>query len=66
MCLFVPRFVSYIDWGKESWFYAIFVVSVRKSVLFLWVVKIGCVTLLWHSLGLPYNYFVPVNAKYNI
>ena len=25
--------------------------------LFLWVLGIGCVVLLWHSMSLPYNYF---------
>ena len=25
--------------------------------LFLWVLGMGCVILLWHSLSLPYNYF---------
>ena len=32
------------------------VVSVRSS--FLWVLGMGYVTLFWHSLSLPYNYFV--------
>ena len=31
-----------------------YVVSVR--FLFLWVLGIGCLILLWHSLSLPYNY----------
>ena len=30
--------------------------SVRRGFLFLWVFGMGCVILLWHSLGLPYNY----------
>ena len=34
-----------------------YVVSVWKGFLFLWVLGIGYVILLWHSLGLPYNYF---------
>ena len=33
-----------------------YVVSVRKGFLFLSVLGMGCVILLWHSLGLPYNY----------
>ena len=33
------------------------VVSVQRGILFLLVLGIGCVILLWHSLGLPYNYF---------
>ena len=35
-----------------------FVVSVRRGFLFLWVLVMGYVILLWHSLSLPYNYFV--------
>ena len=30
---------------------------VRRGFLFLWVLGMGCVILLWHSLSLPYNYF---------
>ena len=33
------------------------VVSVWRRFLFLWVLGMGYVILLWHSLGLPYNYF---------
>ena len=33
-----------------------YVVSVRRGFLFLLVLGIGCVILLWHSLGLPYDY----------
>ena len=33
-----------------------YVVSVQRVFLFLLVLGIGCVILLWHSLGLPYNY----------
>ena len=33
-----------------------YVVSDRKSFLFLLVLRIGCVNVLWHSLSLPYNY----------
>ena len=35
-----------------------YVVSVWRGFLFLWVLGMGYVTLLWHSLGLPYNYSV--------
>ena len=31
--------------------------SVRRGYLFIWVLGMGCVVLLWHSLSLPYNYF---------
>ena len=34
-----------------------YVVSVWRGFLFHWVLGMGCVILLWHSLGLPYNYF---------
>ena len=42
-----------------------YVVSVRIGFLFLWVLGVGCVILLWHSLGLPYNYFGSVNTAIN-
>ena len=32
-------------------------VFVRRGFLFLWVLGMGCVILLWHSLSYPYNYF---------
>ena len=35
-----------------------YVVSVRRGFLFLLVLGIGYVILLYHSMGLPYNYFV--------
>ena len=38
-----------------------YVVSVWRGFLFLWVLGIGYVILLWHSLSLPYNYFTPAN-----
>ena len=34
-----------------------YVVSVRRGYLFLWVLGLGYVILLWHSLSLPYNSF---------
>ena len=41
-----------------------FVVFVRRGFLFLWVLGMGYVILLWHSLSLPYNYFAyNANAK---
>ena len=36
-----------------------YVVSVWRGFLFLWVLGMGYVILLWHSLSLPYNYFLP-------
>ena len=34
-----------------------YVVSVWRGFSFLWVLGMGYVILLWHSLSLPYNYF---------
>ena len=34
------------------------VVFVWRGFLFLWVLGMGYVILLWHSLSLPYNYFM--------
>ena len=34
-----------------------YVVSVGRGSLFLWMLGMGYVILLWHSLSLPYNYF---------
>ena len=34
-----------------------YVVSVRRGFFCLWVLGMGYVILLWHSLSLPYNYF---------
>ena len=45
-----------------------YVVSVWSGFLFLWVLGMGYVILLWHSLSLPYNYFGLLhinNSKYN-
>ena len=35
-----------------------YVVSVWRGFFFIWVLGMGYVILLWHSLSLPYNYFV--------
>ena len=35
-----------------------YVVSVWRGFLFLWVLGMGYVILLWHSLRLPYNYSI--------
>ena len=34
-----------------------YVVPVWTGFLFLWVLGMGYVILMWHSLSLPYNYF---------
>ena len=49
--------------GKEELFFLLsftcnYVVSVQKHFLFILVLGMGFVILLWHSLGLPYNYSV--------
>ena len=41
-----------------------YVVFVWIGFLFLWVLGMGYVILLWHSLSLPYNYFA--EKCYNI
>ena len=40
-----------------------YVVFVWRGFLFLWVLGMGFVILLWHSLSLPYNYFVRKSLK---
>ena len=39
-----------------------YVVSVWRGSLFLWVLGMGYVILLWHSLSLPYNYLGSVKV----
>ena len=40
-----------------------YVVSVWRGFLFLWVLGMGYVILLWHSLSLPYNYFAQYGPR---
>ena len=42
-----------------------YVVSVRRGFLFFLVLGMGCVILLWHFLGIPYNYlvFIVLNVR---
>ena len=42
-----------------------YVVFVWRGFLFLWVLGMGYVILLWHSLSLPYNYFESRKAVYH-
>ena len=42
-----------------------YVVFVWRGFLFLWVLGMGYVILLWHSLSLPYNYFESF-GNYNV
>ena len=46
-------------------FTCIYVGSVRRGFHFRWVLGMGCVILLWHSLSLPYNYFLLQSAAQN-
>ena len=41
-----------------------YLVSVRRDFLFVWVIGVGCVILLWHSLGLPYIFMPPTLKKW--
>ena len=41
-----------------------YVVFVWRGFLFLWVLGMGYVILLWHSLSLPYNYFTDSMVKF--
>ena len=41
-----------------------YVVFVWRGFLFLWVLGMGYVILLWHSLSLPYNYFGSLMATF--
>ena len=38
-----------------------YVVFVLRGFLYLWVLGMGYVILLWHSLSLPYNYFAIIS-----
>ena len=42
-----------------------YLVSVQRGFLFLFVLEMGCIILLWHSLGFPYNYYTISNIKPN-
>ena len=42
-----------------------YVVFVWRGFLFLWVLGMGYVILLWHSLSLPYNYFAHLHNSMN-
>ena len=49
--------------GKQELFFLSsfacnYVVSVRRGFLFLLALGMGCVILVWHSLGIPYNHFL--------
>ena len=43
-----------------------YAVSVRRGFLFLLVLGMGYVILLWHSLSLPYNYFIIEKVEMDI
>ena len=69
-CLFICKryWINYLGLGKKELiclllFTCNYVVSVRRGFFFLWVLGMGYVILLWHSLSLPYNYFGTVNKE---
>ena len=43
-----------------------YVVSVWRGFLFLWVLGMGYVNLLWHSLSLPLIIFIMGTFKHNV
>ena len=47
-------------------FTRIYVVSVWRGFLFFWVLGMGYVILLWHSLSRPYNYFESFLSPLNV
>ena len=63
-------YVSYLPrFGKRELvclllFTCNYVVSVQRGFLFLWMLAMGYVILLWHSLSLSYNYFVSMMSWY--
>ena len=42
-----------------------YVVSVWRGFLFPWMLGMGYVILLWHSLSLPYNYYTVITEKHH-
>ena len=50
--------------GFSSIDYSYFCCFCSQEFLFLWVFGVACVTLLWHSLGLPYNYLMMFTNPY--
>ena len=55
--LYVSCSGSIISVGEGRTFVCLYyVASVRRGFLFLWVLGMGCVILLWHSLSIPYNH----------
>ena len=64
--LYLYSFVGYLDVSCSGSITSVicllsftgnYVVSTRRGFLFLWMLGMGCVILLWHSLSLPYNNF---------
>ena len=70
-CLFIciKAVVDQLPWfGKRELiclllFTCNYVVSVWRGFLFLWVLGMGYVIVLWHSLSLPYNYLARVTKS---
>ena len=72
VCLYVSFSGSLTSVGDERvlicllLFTCNYVVSVQRGFLFLWVLGMGYVMLLCHSLSLPYNYFdIKVMLRYS-
>ena len=71
VCLYVSVSGSLTSVGERELiclllFTCNYVVSVRRGFLFLWVIGMGYVILLWHSLSLPYNSFdIKVMLRHN-
>ena len=67
--LFVNCSGSITSFGEERElicllsFTCYYVIPFRRGFLFLWVLEMGCVILLWHSLSLPYNYVLNFNIR---
>ena len=62
VCLFVSVSGSLTSVGEDELiclllFTCNYMVSVRRGFLFFWVLGMGYVILLWHSLSLPFNSF---------
>ena len=62
--LYVSCSGSFTSVGEErAIFTCNYVVSIRRGFLFIVGLGMGCVILLWHSLGIQYNYFHIYNGK---
>ena len=61
--------IDRLYWGRESNFVCFCLPVIMWFLfgfLYLWVLGMGYVILLWHSLSLPYNYFDPFQDDENL